>query len=83
LKGAAAKNETIERFRTAIRVHNQKYTSVKWIGVILHLAFGEAECFNQAGKWVRCDISTTLQALNAELRSILTLVNDEPTGLLS
>ena len=75
-KTAAAKNATIEQFRNAVLEHHKKYKTVNWIGIILHLSFGVAECFSKSGEWVRCDISEDLGILEKELRGVLTLVNN-------
>lgn len=76
LKGAAAKDVTVDVFRTALRDHSIKHPGIKWIGMILHLAFGKAECFTQSGEWVCCDIAAGVNCLNVPLRTILTLAKD-------
>jgi hypothetical protein len=72
LKGAAAKEETVAVFRDSLREHALSFPTVKWIGIVINLAFGDVDCFTQSGEWVRCDIAMDVNNLVAPLRTILT-----------
>src|ERR1700676_4906289 len=51
LKGAAAKEETVAVFKNSLRDHALQFPSIKWIGMVINLAFGDVECFTQSGEW--------------------------------
>lgn len=80
LKGAAAKEETVAVFKDSLRDHAARFPSVKWIGVVINLAFGDLDCFTQSGEWVRCDIAKDVNALVAPLRTILTFAGGSHTA---
>jgi hypothetical protein len=73
LKGARNKDKTIAVFKSALLEHSQRFPRIRWIGLVLHLAFGDVDCVAQSGDWVRCDISQNVSSLDTGLRAILAL----------
>ncbi len=78
LGGVKAKDKTIDVFRRALQDHATRFPRIRWIGVVIHLALGEVECFTSDGVWETCDVSRDVDSLSAPLRGVLPLAAIDP-----